>query len=474
MLVRPLVQLWHWLINIGVHPGLTVWQWKRVRLLNGISCVTIAIYAGYVLIFFDSPDWLTFRICLCGVFLNLPPLFLNYYRRYNASAYYCILSVLLLCSFIAIARRHDGVEYYLISNSLVAMLFFRSFWKILFLFSLNVAAFFLVRHAMTVVEPFLYVPNSIYFYNVNVVLFFLTLFFVVYYFRAENFRQEQLLTRQNDSLAQSLENLQNTQAQLVQQEKLASLGALTAGIAHEIQNPLNFVDNFSEVGTELVEELRNELAHESLSDKGKHVVGMLLDDISQTQKKVNEHADRASNIVKGMLLHSRASRGERQPTNLNALCDEYLRLAYHGLRAKHQDFNATLSTDFNLHLSPVRLVVEDIRRVLLNLFSNAFYAVHKRTTLTAPGTYQPTVAVSTQRAADGVLLRVRDNGIGIPAEIRDKIFHPFFTTKPPGEGTGLGLSLSYDIIKSHGGTLTVSSVPNEYTEFTVWLPDTTA
>ena len=182
---RPIVQLWHQLISIGVHAELTAWQRKRVHLLNGVSCVTIAIYAGYVLIFFNSPDWLTFRICLCGVFLNLPPLLFNYYRRYDAAAYYCVLSVLLLCSFIAIARKHDGVEYYLISNSLVAMLFFRTFWKVLLLFSLNVVAFFLVRHAMTVVKPFLYVENSIYFYNANVVLFFLTLFFVVYWPRRD-------------------------------------------------------------------------------------------------------------------------------------------------------------------------------------------------------------------------------------------------------------------------------------------------
>ncbi|SMB88117.1 histidine kinase [Hymenobacter roseosalivarius DSM 11622] len=471
-LVSPLQESWKRLVNIGVHQELTEWQGKRVRLLNGISSVTIAIYAGYVVVFFNSPDWLTFRICLAGVFLNLPPLVLNYYRRYDASAYYCVLSVTLLCSFIAVARRYNGVEYYLISNSIVAMLFFRRFWKILLLFLLNVAAYFAVRYAMQYVKPFLYVQDSAYFYNANVLLFFMTLFFVVSYFRAENFRQEQLLSQKNETLGQSLEHLQNTQAQLVQQEKLASLGALTAGIAHEIQNPLNFVDNFSEVGMELVEELREELAREPISEKRRHIITVLLDDLAQSQKKVNEHADRAGNIVRGMLLHSRTSRGERQPTDLNALADEYLRLAYHGLRAKHKDFNATLTTDFDLQLGPVTVVVEDISRVLLNLFTNAFYAIHKKASQLPPSAYKPTVSVSTQRAVKGVLLRVRDNGTGIPLEVIDKIFHPFFTTKPPGEGTGLGLSLSYDIItKGHGGTLTVNSGAGEYSEFTIWLPE---
>jgi signal transduction histidine kinase len=468
-------QLWRRMIGIGVIPTLTVWQRKRVRLLNGICFVTIAIYVGYVLVFMNSPDWLTFRICLAGVFINLPPLFFNHYRRYDAAAYYSVLSVTALCSFIAVARKYDGVEYYLISNSIVPMLFFRNIWKIVLLFLLNVAAYFAVREAMVVVRPFLYVADSQYFYNVNLLLFFLTLFVVVYFFRSENFRQERLLTHQNESLAESIDHLQTTQTQLVQQEKLASLGALTAGIAHEIQNPLNFVDNFSEVSIELLAELRENLGHETLSESGKQAVTHLLDDLTQSQQKVNEHADRASRIVKSMLQHSRASSGERQPTDLNALCDEYLRLAYHGLRAKHKDFTANLLTDFNLRLGMVPVVAEDLGRVLLNLFNNAFYAVQKQAAQLAGGAYKPAVSVSTQRLVNGVIIRVRDNGTGIPADIQDQIFHPFFTTKPPGEGTGLGLSLSHDIVaRGHGGTLTVASVEGEYTEFTVWLPDAAA
>ncbi|TGE08836.1 hypothetical protein EU556_11370 [Hymenobacter fodinae] len=351
------------------------------------------------------------------------------------------------------------------------MLFFRTFWKLALLFLLNLGAYFGVRYAMQTLNLHLYVPDGAYFYNVNVVLFFLTLFLVVYYFRTENFRQELLLTHQNETLAQSLQHLQATQAQLVQQEKLASLGALTAGIAHEIQNPLNFVNNFSEVGLELVEELREALTHETLSEDDRAAIGQVLQDLTQSQQKVHEHALRAGNIVQAMLQHSRASTGQRQLTNLNALCDEYLHLAYHGLRAKDPTFNATLTTDYALQLGEVQVVPQDIGRVLLNLFNNAFYAVQQKAALLPAGTYRPTLAVSTRRVGGEVLVQVRDNGTGISPSVLDQIFHPFFTTKPPGEGTGLGLSLSYDIVtKGHGGRLTVQSEPGEYSEFTVHLP----
>ncbi len=221
------------------------------------------------------------------------------------------------------------------------MLFFRNLWKTVVLFGLNVAAYFAVRYVMTVFKPFLYMPNSQYFYNANVLLFFMTLFVVVYYFRSENFRQERLLTRQNESLADSLEHLQNTQTQLVQQEKLASLGAVTAGIAHEIQNPLDFVDNFAKVGLELVQELREGLAHEALSEHGKQTLTHLLDDLAQTQQKVNEHADRAGSIVKSILPHSRASSGERQPPQPNprpAPAATALYQRHRGLRRRRGDF----------------------------------------------------------------------------------------------------------------------------------------
>ena len=273
-----------------------------------------------------------------------------------------------------------------------------------------------------------------------------------------------------DTLDRTLTELQTTQAQLVQREKMASLGELTAGVAHEIQNPLNFVTNFSDLSVELVDELGVELAKEPLSTGGRHVIGQLLQQLTQNQSKIHDHGHRADLIVKRMLEHSRGSSGLRQPTDLNTLAKECLQLAYHGWRAKNQDFNATLTTDFDPGLKPVKVVSQDLSRVLLNLLTNAFYAVAEKSTH-AVAAYQPEVQVRTRHTEAAVLVQVRDNGHGIPAAVRGKIFQPFFTTKPTGEGTGLGLSLSYDIItKGHGGTMTVESQEGEYTEFTVSLP----
>lgn len=265
--------------------------------------------------------------------------------------------------------------------------------------------------------------------------------------------------------------LQQTQTQLIQREKMASLGELTAGIAHEIQNPLNFVNNFSEVSTELVGELREE---EAKPDRDSELIGELLDDLSQNLQKITQHGGRASSIVKGMLEHSRTGTGERQPTNLNALADEYLRLAYQGLRAKDKDgstvrFNVDLETHFDPNLGKVEVLPQEIGRVLLNLYNNAFYAVQQRQQA-GGADYRPTVTVSTHRQNGQVEIRVADNGTGIPDAVKAKIFQPFFTTKPTGQGTGLGLSLSYDIVtKGHGGTLTVTSQEGEGTEFMVRL-----
>ena len=273
-----------------------------------------------------------------------------------------------------------------------------------------------------------------------------------------------------DTLDRTLTELQTTQAQLVQREKMASLGELTAGVAHEIQNPLNFVTNFSDLSVELVDELGVELAKEPLSTGGRHVIGQLLQQLTQNQSKIHDHGHRADLVVKRMLEHSRGSSGLRQPTDLNTLAKECLQLAYHGWLAKNQDFNATLTTDFDPGLKPVKVVPQDLSRVLLNLLTNAFYAVAEKSTH-AVAAYQPEVQVRTRHTEATVLVQVRDNGHGIPAAVRGKIFQPFFTTKPTGEGTGLGLSLSYDIItKGHGGTMTVESQEGEYTEFTVSLP----
>ncbi|WP_158829862.1 sensor histidine kinase [Mucilaginibacter lacusdianchii] len=273
------------------------------------------------------------------------------------------------------------------------------------------------------------------------------------------------LTRQKNELQQTVQELKATQAQLIQQEKLASLGELTAGIAHEIQNPLNFVNNFSEVSAELIDELEEEL---NKGDKEEAIA--IAEDIKQNLEKIRHHGKRADGIVKGMLQHSRASTGQKEPTDINVVADEYLRLAYHGLRAKDKMFNAELIANLDGNLPKINIVPQDIGRVLLNLFTNAFYATHQKRK-TAGADYKPTVALTTATTDNEVVITVKDNGTGIPEEVRDKIMQPFFTTKPTGEGTGLGLSLSYDIVvKGHGGTINVESEEGEYTQFTISLP----
>jgi len=260
-----------------------------------------------------------------------------------------------------------------------------------------------------------------------------------------------------------LDELQATQKQLIQSEKMASLGELTAGIAHEIQNPLNFVNNFSEVSAELIGEMLAELESGAM-DEAKTIAG----DIQQNLEKITHHGKRADAIVKGMLQHSRSSSGQKEPTDLNVLVDEYLRLAYHGLRAKDKSFNADFKTDLDPTLPRIEVIPQDIGRVLLNLINNAFYAVTDRKKEAAEN-YRATVLVSTRNFGDTVEICVKDNGNGIPQEVVDKIFQPFFTTKPTGQGTGLGLSLSYDIVKAHGGELKVETHEGSGTEFSLSL-----
>jgi signal transduction histidine kinase/Tfp pilus assembly protein PilF len=268
----------------------------------------------------------------------------------------------------------------------------------------------------------------------------------------------------NAKLENTLANLQATQKQLVQSEKMASLGELTAGIAHEIQNPLNFVNNFSEVSTELVDEMKSEIKKGNYDE-----VNVIADDVKQNLEKINHHGQRAADIVKGMLQHSRSSSGTKEPTDINALADEYFRLAYHGLRAKDKTFNATMKTDFDESIGNINIIPQDIGRVVLNLITNAFYAVNEKSKQ-GIAEYEPTVSVVTKKVNHQVEIRVTDNGDGIPAKIVDKIFQPFFTTKPTGQGTGLGLSLSYDIVKGHGGELKVETKEGMGTEFIIQLP----
>jgi len=245
---------------------------------------------------------------------------------------------------------------------------------------------------------------------------------------------------------------------------MALLGELTAGIAHEIQNPLNFVNNFSEVNVELIEEWKEQLAKGNGQEATK-----IADDVKQNLEKIIVHGKRADAIVKGMLQHSQGSTGKKEPTDLNNLADEYLRLSYHGLRAKDKSFVATIKTDFDPAIGKINIIPQDIGRVLLNLYNNAFYAVSEKKK-TQPDNYVSTVSVTTKKIGNKIEIKVRDNGNGIPQKVVDKIFQPFFTTKPSGEGTGLGLSLSYDIIKAHGGEIKVETKEREFTEFILELP----
>jgi two-component system NtrC family sensor kinase len=330
--------------------------------------------------------------------------------------------------------------------------------------------------------------NSIRFYALLGGLFLVSVFSLFLY---RNNRQKQkantLLQHQRDEIHQqrtqlqkTLETLKSTQAQLIQSEKLASLGELTAGIAHEIQNPLNFVNNFSEVSGELIEELKGERLKVE-SERDKVLEDELIVDISANLEKINHHGKRADAIVKGMLQHSRSSNSVKEPTNINALADEYLRLAYHGLRAKDKSFNATMKTDFDETIGNINIIPQDMGRVILNLITNAFYVVNERSKAEGVGhkeenelnpipAYEPTVSVSTKKVDNKIEIKVTDNGNGIPPKILDKIFQPFFTTKPTGQGTGLGLSLSYDIVKAHGGELKVETKENEGSTFIIQIP----
>ena len=273
------------------------------------------------------------------------------------------------------------------------------------------------------------------------------------------------ITLQKEELQHALTDLKATQSQLIQSEKMASLGELTAGIAHEIQNPLNFVNNFSEVNTELIAEMKDAIEKGNMDE-----VRAIANDIADNEQKINHHGKRADAIVKGMLQHSRSSSGVKEPTDINKLADEYLRLSYHGLRAKDKSFNATIKTDFDESIGEINILPQDIGRVILNLLTNAFYAVTEKKKRLGEN-YEPTVSISTKKLNGKVEIRIKDNGNGIPQQALDKIFQPFFTTKPTGQGTGLGLSLSYDIItKAHAGTLNVETKEGMGSEFIINLP----
>ena len=296
------------------------------------------------------------------------------------------------------------------------------------------------------------------------IIVFIVIVFLLYRNNQHRKKTTETLRLRNEKIENTLHQLRSTQTQLIQSEKMASLGELTAGIAHEIQNPLNFVNNFSEVNNELINELVDEV------DKGNNEeIKLIADDIKSNLEKINHHGKRADAIVKNMLQHSRQTKGVNELTNINKLADEYLRLSYHGLRAKDKNFNAEIKTNFNDSIGKINIVPQDIGRVLLNLFNNALYAVNERQKVEGER-YKPFVSVQTKKLNGNIEIVVSDNGNGIPQNIIDKIFQPFFTTKPTGQGTGLGLSLSYDIIKAHGGEIKVETKEGEGSEFIIQLP----
>ena len=287
----------------------------------------------------------------------------------------------------------------------------------------------------------------------------------------ENVRLFESVEARTRELAKSLDELRTAQDRLVHTEKLASLGQLTAGIAHEIKNPLNFVNNFSAVSVELIDELREALAGAHLDAKLRTEIGEIADMLQGNLDKVVQHGKRADAIVKNMLLHSRQGSGEHRPADINAIVEESLHLAYHGARAEKQGFDITLEKSLDPAAGEADLFPQEITRVLLNLISNGFYAVTKRNAEANGGGYEPTVTAATKNLGDSVEIRIRDNGTGIPPEVKDKMFNPFFTTKPAGEGTGLGLSISHDIIvKQHNGSIEVDTQPGAFTEFRIVLP----
>jgi signal transduction histidine kinase len=432
-------------VQLGMFTALAGFIYSMVYVFLGFSTITIPVLA-YVL--------------LC--FINLVVLRLT--KNYQA---YTVIQLLFILFLPFVVQLYIGG--FVDSSSLVLASFLTPSGALLFARRSIARIYFFMFLGLVILAGFI---EHIFFEQVPrlprpiVLLFFvlnLSAICGIIYYLMESFLKKQEELRAE--LKQSIAHLKATQTQLIHSEKMASLGELTAGIAHEIQNPLNFVNNFSEVSNELLQEMKEELAH----GKNEEAIA-LADDVIHNLEKILHHGQRADAIVKGMLQHSRSGNGQKELTDINTLADEYLRLAYHGLRAKDKSFNCTLETYFDQEQEQLEIVPQEIGRVLLNLYNNAFYAVYQKQKLGQDG-YEPRVTVSTSRNERQVELRVKDNGMGIAESVKNKIFQPFFTTKPTGQGTGLGLSLSYDIItKGHGGEMTVETEPGYFTELIVSIP----
>jgi two-component system NtrC family sensor kinase len=465
-------------LQMSVKADDTVW---RARILSNIGNVyaklnnlKLALAYQYNSIATVLKHHETFN--LIGTYLNLATIYHDYGRR-DSSIFYAKKTFdiarkgsfglqmsqasALLAQLYYGNNDHEAARYYKITKAIQDSLFNAE--KTRQVFIVNTAE---QQHEADLKNAATDYHNKLKLYGVlTALLVVMILMLILWNNNKKQQKANRLLESQKKQIQEALHNLKLTQKQLIQSEKMASLGELTAGIAHEIQNPLNFVNNFSEVNTELIDEMQEEIEKGDLAE-----VKAIAIDIKENQQKINQHGKRADFIVKGMLEHSRTSKGEKTFTNINVLADEFFKLSYHGLRAKDKNFNAELVTNFDGQLPKVEIVQQDIGRVLLNLFNNAFYAVNQKLKI-AGGDYKPEVSVSTTSENGHVIIKVKDNGNGIPNAIKDKIMQPFFTTKPTGEGTGLGLSLSYDIVvKGHGGSINVDTKEDEFTEFIIQLP----
>jgi signal transduction histidine kinase len=461
---------------------------NRIFFRIGIYLSCFAWFIWYLGIYFSHHNVFAAALTALVVVLGAPfvaVVILSFFARHSTLTHnitaFCNFAAAVICIYVAVYLIEDIT--FLCAGVICINFFCYFILRIRFNISFLVTFSYGIIAEFCVIASGNFTNNQIFTASSGIWLGFFIATISGYFFEKTNrtiFLQNKLINEQKEELIidkeklkRSIEDVKTTQAQLVHSEKMASLGELTAGIAHEIQNPLNFVNNFSEVNAELLEEMKDELHKGKIDD-----ALALANDAIENQKKINQHGKRADSIVKGMLQHSRSSStAVKEPTDINKLADEYLRLAYHGLRAKDSSFNATIKTEFDETIGNISIIPQDIGRVMLNLYTNAFYAVteKKHVLINSAQPYEPTVTVTTKSMKfpsgdSGILVLVKDNGNGLPQNLLDKIFQPFFTTKPTGQGTGLGLSLSYDIIKAHGGELKVETKEGEMAEFIIQLP----